>query len=194
MRIKTVTSGLLRTEVLIDTIIRRNNLSIIIYNIVDSTGMYNGNWAYYLFEDNDGYLWIASFLGGVFIVDKERLMKAPEGSYVADYHYSTDNGLPGMFVNQLIPDHEGNIWMLLYNKGMIKINIRTREITRIPIDDIPDSESLNYILCDGSGVIGGGFRRGAMRYMPGSVKPDIVLLESFGQNKILLMIEVEQDI
>ncbi len=156
--------------------------------------MYNGNWAYYLFEDNDGYLWIASFLGGVFIVDKERLMKAPEGSYVADYHYSTDNGLPGMFVNQLIPDHEGNIWMLLYNKGMIKINIRTREITRIPIDDIPDSESLNYILCDGSGVIGGGFRRGAMRFMPGSVKPDIVLLESFGQNKILLMIEVEQDI
>jgi signal transduction histidine kinase/ligand-binding sensor domain-containing protein/DNA-binding response OmpR family regulator len=165
------------------------------YNIVDSTGTYNCNWAYYLFEDNDGYLWIASFLGGIFVVDKQKLMKAYGGkSYVADYHYSVDNGLPGMFVNQLIPDHEGNIWMLLYNNGVTKINTRTRRITRIPVDDIPGSNSLNYILCDGSGVIWAGFRRGVMRFMPGSVKPDIVLLENLGQSEILSMIEVEQDI
>ncbi len=164
------------------------------YNIVDSTGTYNCNWAYYLFEDSDGYLWIASFLGGIFVVDKQKLMKAHGGSYVADYHYSVDNGLPGMFVNQLIPDHEGNIWMLLYNNGVTKINIRTRRITRIPVGDIPGSESLNYILCDGSGTIWAGFRYGVMRFTPGNAKPDIISLESFGHNEILSMIEVEQDI
>ncbi|MDD2608043.1 two-component regulator propeller domain-containing protein [Lascolabacillus sp.] len=115
------------------------------YTIVDSTGTYNSNWAYYLFEDNDGYLWVSSFLGGLFVLDKQRLMKASWGSYIADYHYTTDNGLPGMFINQLIPDHEGNIWMLLYNKGITKINAGSREITVVPVHDIAGSESLNYI-------------------------------------------------
>lgn len=41
------------------------------YNIVDSTGTNNTNWAYYLFEDTDGKLWIATCLGGIFVVDKQ---------------------------------------------------------------------------------------------------------------------------
>lgn len=164
------------------------------YTIVDSTGTYNSNWAYYLFEDNDGYLWVSSFLGGLFVLDKQRLMKASWGSYIADYHYTTDNGLPGMFINQLIPDHEGNIWMLLYNKGITKINAGSREITVVPVHDIAGSESLNYILCDGEGVIWAGFPQGVMRFMPGSDSPDVVVLESSGQNEILSIIEVEKDI
>lgn len=164
------------------------------YTIVDSTGTYNSNWAYYLFEDNDGYLWVSSFLGGLFVVDKQQLIKTPGGNYIADYHYTTDNGLPGMFINQLIPDHEGNIWMLLYNKGITKINTGSREITVVPVHDIGGSESLNYILCDGEGVIWAGFRQGVMRFVPGSDSPDVVVLESSGQNEILSIIEVEQDI
>jgi signal transduction histidine kinase/ligand-binding sensor domain-containing protein/DNA-binding response OmpR family regulator len=164
------------------------------YNIVDSSGTHNCNWAYHLLEDSDGYLWIASFLGGVFVVDKQRLMRSSEGSYTADRHYTVDNGLSGMFVDQLIPDRAGNIWMLLYNKEMIKINTRSREMTRVRVDGIPDSESPDRILCDASGAVWAGFRRGVMRFVPGSGKPDIVLPENFGQGEILSMIEVEDDI
>lgn len=83
------------------------------YNILDSTGTYNTNWAYHLFEDDHGQLWIATCLGGIFVVNKKKLMQSGTGSYVSDYNYSTRNGLSGMFINQIIPDHDGNVWVLL---------------------------------------------------------------------------------
>ncbi|RAZ94703.1 hypothetical protein DK853_33795, partial [Klebsiella oxytoca] len=49
------------------------------YNIVDSTGTYNTNWTYYMFEDNAGHLWISTCLGGIFVVDKHRLMQSASG-------------------------------------------------------------------------------------------------------------------
>ncbi|TWJ18197.1 two component regulator with propeller domain [Bacteroides zoogleoformans] len=38
--------------------------------VVDSTYRYNANWAYSIFEDNEERLWIATCLGGIFVVDK----------------------------------------------------------------------------------------------------------------------------
>lgn len=165
------------------------------YNIVDSTGTYNCNWAYKLFEDNNGQLWIGNYLGGVFVVDKKKLMQNRTGHYVAEYNYTTQNGLSNMFVNQLLPDHEGNVWVLMYNSSDInKINIRTGEITRITTLDIPGNESLNYIICDSSGVIWVGFRGGIMRFTPGKDQPDVASLDSFSNNEIMSMIEVQQNI
>lgn len=164
------------------------------YNIVDSTGMHNCNWAYYLYEDSEGYLWIASFLGGVFVVDKQKLMRSPRETYVADFHYSEANNLPGMVINQLIPDRQGNIWILLYNRGITKINTVSREITLVPVEDIPGYESLNYILCDAEGAMWAGFRNGIMRFLPGESRPNVITLSNFGDREILSMIDVEQDI
>lgn len=165
------------------------------YNIVDSTGMYNCNWAYKLFEDNDGYLWIGTFLGGVFVVDKQKLMQSRTGHYVADLHYTTQNGLSGMVVNQLVPDHDGNVWVLLYNNGGInKINIATREVTRVDISDIPGNESLNILICDSSGAIWTGFRSGVMRFTSGNDRPEVIPLGRFSNNEVLSIIEVEQNI
>ena len=108
-----------------------NTHQFVHYNIVDSTGTYNTNWAYYLFEDTDGKLWIATCLGGIFVVDKHKLIQSAGRSYVADQNYSIHNGLSGMFINQIVPDAEGNVWVLLYNsKGIDKINARTRQVTK----------------------------------------------------------------
>lgn len=165
------------------------------YNIVDSTGTYNCNWAYHLFEDNNGQFWIATCLGGVFVIDKQRLMQSRTGHYVAEYNYNTQNGLSGMFVNQLVPDRDGNVWVLLYNNaGINKINMETREVTRVNLADIPESESINYILCDDSGNIWAGFRGGVMRFSQGKKQPDVTSLGRFNNNEILSMIEVQQDI
>lgn len=164
------------------------------YNIVDSTGMHNCNWAYYLYEDSEGYLWIASFLGGVFVVDKEKLIRSSDDTYVADFHYSEANNLPGMVINQLIPDHQGNIWILLYNRGITKINIQSREIYSVPIEGVVGSESLNYLLCDGQGVMWAGFRNGVMRFDPEKALPDATTLSDFGDREILSMTEVDDDI
>nr|MDA3852819.1 hybrid sensor histidine kinase/response regulator [Bacteroidales bacterium] len=88
------------------------------YNIVDSTGTYSTNWAYHIFEDNQKQLWIATCLGGIFVVDKAGLMEHKKGAYIANYNYTTQNGLSGMFINQIIPDQIGNVWVLLYNNGI----------------------------------------------------------------------------
>ncbi len=56
-----------------------------------------------MFEDNAGHLWISTCLGGIFVVDKHRLMQSASGQYVAEQNYSVHNGLSGMFINQIIP-------------------------------------------------------------------------------------------
>ena len=139
-----------------------NTHQFVHYNIVDSTGTYNTNWAYYLFEDTDGKLWIATCLGGIFVVDKHKLIQSAGKSYVADQNYSIHNGLSGMFINQIVPDAEGNVWVLLYNsKGIDKINARTRQVTKLFADELSGEKSPNYLLRDEDGMLWVGFHGGA---------------------------------
>ena len=131
-----------------------NTHQFVHYNIVDSTGTYNTNWAYYLFEDTDGKLWIATCLGGIFVVDKHKLIQSAGKSYVADQNYSIHNGLSGMFINQIVTDAEGNVWVLLYNsKGIDKINARTRQVTKLLADELRGEKRPNYLLRDEDGML-----------------------------------------
>ena len=131
------------------------NRQFVHYSIVDSTRRYNANWAYHLFEDREGKLWIATCLGGIFVVDKQNLMRSSGGPYMAEKTYSIHNGLSGMFINQLIPDREGNVWALLYNSAnsIEKINPRTGEITHIAPDELTGERTPNFILSAQDGHI-----------------------------------------
>ena len=101
------------------------------------------------FEDTDGKLWIATCLGGIFVVDKQKLVQSSGGTYIAEQNYSTRNGLSGMFINQIVPDAEGNVWVLLYNsKGIDKINPRTQQVTKLFADELSGEKSPNYLLRD----------------------------------------------
>lgn len=89
---------------------------------MDSTHTCNSNWAYYISEDNDNNLWISSCLGGLFVVNKDKLKASESGICIADRNFSTDNGLKSMFVKQALIDKNGDAWVLMYN---------TKEIQRI---------------------------------------------------------------
>lgn len=172
-----------------------NTRQFIRYTIVDRTGKYNCNWAYNLYEDEYGKLWIGTYLGGIFAVDKKKLLQCRSDNYVAEYNYNTENGLSGMSVSQLVPDHDGNLWVLLYNNGGInKINTRTREITRVSIGNLSGKEYLNYLICDSSGTVWAGFSNGIMRFTSGKEKPEVASLGKFGYKEVLSMIEVGKDI
>lgn len=165
------------------------------YNIVDSTGTNNTNWAYYLFEDTDGKLWIATCLGGIFVVDKHKLMQSSGNPYVAEQNYSTRNGLSGMFINQIVPDTEGNVWVLLYNsKGIDKITPRTGKVTKLFADELSGEKSPNYLLRDEDGMLWVGFHGGVMRINPKDCSRQSVTFGSFGNNEILSMTSVKQHI
>lgn len=169
-----------------------DNNQFVNYNIIDSTGSYNTNWAYYLFEDKEGRLWISTCLGGIFVVDKKKLLASNTRPYVAEQNYSTANGLSGMFINQIVPDREGNVWVLLYNNhGIDKINPRTREVTKMFEKELSGNHSPNYLLVDNQGYLWVGFRGGAMRINPKDGSQRTVSFGTYGNDEILAMMDIE---
>ncbi|WP_372776453.1 two-component regulator propeller domain-containing protein [Mangrovibacterium sp.] len=164
------------------------------YNILDSTGTYNTNWAYNMFEDTRGNLWIATCLGGIFVVDKQKLLAHKDNPYIADFNFSSANGLSGMFINQLVPDQEGNVWVLLYNNGIDKIDMQTRKVTKFPLDEFTETTNPSYILCDHSGKIWVGLSEGVLRINPKDNKVDSVFFDTSSTNEVLSMMEAEGNI
>lgn len=163
------------------------------YHVVDSTRRYNANWAYGLFEDSDGRLWIATCLGGIFVVNKHKLIHAPESLYVAEKNYTTHNGLSGMFVNQMVADHEGNVWALLYNSAnsIEKINIRTGQVTHVASGRLKKEQVPNYLLCTRDGFVWIGFTGGVMRIHPSNNDVRLIPFDTFSHNEVLSMVEAE---
>ena len=169
------------------------NRQFIHYSIVDSTRRYNANWAYHLFEDREGKLWIATCLGGIFVVDKQNLIRSSGGTYMAEKTYSIHNGLSGMFINQLIPDREGNVWALLYNSAnsIEKINPRTGEIIHIAPDELTGERTPNFILSAQDGHIWIGFPGGVMRVQPDNDSIRMLPFDEYNHYAILSMAEAD---
>ena len=100
-----------------------------------------------------------------------------------------------MFINQIIPDNEGNVWVLLYNnKGIDKINPRTREVTKLFADELNGEKSPNYLLCDEDGMLWEGFHGGVMRINPKDESQQSISFGSFSNNEILSMTSVKNHI
>lgn len=164
------------------------------YNIVDSTHTHNSNWAYHIFEDDRKQLWIATCLGGIFVVDKNKLLQSKLDYYIAEHNYFTQNGLSGNFINQILPDHDGNIWVLLYNNGINKIDSKTGHIDKIPVETQVGGENPNYIICDKDGFIWVGFRSGLIRMNPKNQASMFVKFDTYGDSEILSMAEENENI
>lgn len=164
------------------------------YNIIDSTGTYNSNWAYNIWEDEKGKLWIATCLGGIFVVDKQRLIESTDRTYIADNNISTANGLSGMFINQLIPDKQGNIWVLLYNNAVDKIHIASGEVKQVPIHEMIGKKNPYCATTDRDGNIWAGFRGGLLFINPANDNYQVISLGEFSNSEVLSIAEVEEHI
>ncbi len=166
------------------------------YTITDSTGQYNANWAYYLLEDTKGQLWIATCLGGVFVVDKQELLRSAGGIHIAKQNYTTGNGLSGMFVNQIISDTAGNIWLQLYNNtaGIDRIDAETGEVRTFALGEETGDKTPTYIIRDSEGRIWTGFQGGVLRIDPVDNSFRTIRFDNFSTNELLAMVEVEKSI
>ncbi|MCL1934045.1 MAG: ATP-binding protein [Candidatus Azobacteroides sp.] len=169
-----------------------NTKQFIRYNITDSTGTYNSNWVYFISEDNNGKLWVATCLGGIFIVDRQKLIRTTAGNCIAEYNFTVRNGLSGMFVNQIVPDKKGNFWVVLYNNGINKIDVATHKVTRIPIENRIGEKNPNFVLCDGEGRIWIGFRGGVARIIPETDQSEVIRWNEFSNNEVISMAEVNE--
>lgn len=170
----------------------RDSRQFVSYSIVDSTRRYNANWAYSLFEDKEGKLWVSTCLGGIFVVDKQKLIHSTTQPYVAEKTYSIHNGLSGMFINQMIPDSEGNALALLSSASSVdKINPSTHAITPVAGGKFKGEQRPNYMLCAEDGCIWIGFPGGVMRVTPSDGSVKTLPFDVFNHYEVLSMIEAD---
>ena len=140
------------------------------FNVYDKTGKYSTAWAYDILEDQKGRLWIASYMGGIFVVGKQRLLSEmrnakketlkPMMGIVADFHFS-DHGhtaLSGLHVGQMVIDGKGMIWASTYNR-LDRIDPVSMKVQHVAGADI-----INYLMVDGKGNVWVGDNRGVKSY------------------------------
>ena len=131
-------------------------LNFIVY---DKTGKYSTAWTYDILQDQMGRMWMASYQGGVFVMDKQRLLaaislsSAATATCVADHHFSDKgkNALSGLHIGQLVLDGKGMVWASSHNH-LDRIDTRTLRISHIPGND-----AINYLMTSGNGNVWVGY-------------------------------------
>lgn len=97
--------------------------------VVDPSRRYSTAWAYDVVDDGMGRYWICSYMGGVFVVAKEKLLNATDGVVVADRHLLSQ--LQGIHVWQLVRDGRGRIWARMYDRGLDRIDPKTMRVEHV---------------------------------------------------------------
>lgn len=124
--------------------------------VLDKSGRYSTVWAYDIQEDAKGRMWLASYSGGVFVIDKTRLKQTAStavgtatATCVADLHFSDcgKNALAGLHVGQLVIDKQGMVWASS-NLGLDVINPTSWKVTHIA-----KTGAVNFLMADHKGYV-----------------------------------------
>lgn len=103
------------------------------YTILNATRLKNANWAYDIYEDEKGRLWIATYLGGLFVVNKNKLTAGDNTiPYLAEKNYSDANGSSSSLSNivyKIEVDKNGFVWVNT-QEGLVRIDIRNNHIEK----------------------------------------------------------------
>lgn len=125
--------------------------------VYDKSGKYSTAWAYDILQDKKGRIWMGSYQGGVFVMDKAALLS---GKTIADWHYSDKgkNALSGLHVGQMVMDGKGRIWVSTYTR-LDCINPNDMKVVQVANSDV-----VNYLMADSKGNIWMGDNRSVTCY------------------------------
>lgn len=131
------------------------------YRIEDATHTRNANWSYAICQDEMRKLWIATCLGGLFVVDKQQILASEGKVFIAERNYfskSGDRELSGNMLQFLAFDRNRNIWTGTYRAGINKIDRLNQKVVQfttksreynLPSDDVTamivDSDNFLWI-------------------------------------------------
>ncbi len=90
----------------------------IFYRIQDEESGRNANWAYSIAEDMFGRLWIATYMGGIFICDRDNMELL--------HHFDENSGV-GNDVYMIQDDGCGHIWACT-SAGLISVDVNSLEV------------------------------------------------------------------
>lgn len=164
--------------------------------LVDSTRTYNSNWAYSIYEDLQGRLWVATCLGGILVIDKQKLMRQPGKTVVADYCLNQHTGLGGDFVSQMVPGGKNDLWALLYNADtpVQRIDAATGKVSDFLLTSLTKDQSPSFLLCDEDGIMWIGVTGGVVRVASSTGAQTFIPFPGRKQSQVLSMTESETKI
>ena len=150
--------------------------------VTDRSRRYSTAWAYDIVDDGKGRYWISSYMGGVFVVDKHKLLSAPTPAIIADRHYLKE--LQGIHVSQLVADGRGYVWVRMYNSGLDRINLRTMKVEHI----VGKDNKINNICADRKGNLWVAMQ-GEVRCFGANGKTQSYNIEGYNDNAMLCEVE-----
>ena len=115
--------------------------------VVDSSRRYSTAWAYDIIDDGRGRYWICSYMGGVFVIAKQRLLAATKPVVVADRHIAKQ--LQGIHVWQLAKDSKGRIYARMYDCGLDRIDTATLRVEHV----VGKNRIVNALISDRRGNV-----------------------------------------
>ncbi|MBO1362302.1 helix-turn-helix domain-containing protein [Prevotella sp. A2931] len=154
--------------------------------LTEPTGHYNSNWAYDVLLDGRGRLWVSAYMGGIFIIDKRRLLRS-EGVVRADHHLAGGpRELRGIHVGQLAQDRRGRVWAMVYDEGLCRVDPQT-----LRPDSMIGRPSFSYVTTDGRGNVWAGYDGGVLRVDADGTSPvDIRFNDGIGKRSVTTMADV----
>ena len=96
------------------------------YKIINRLGE-TAKWAYAIYEDSQGKLWVGTYSGGLFVVDKKKLINSVNRTFIDKEQTPEMENLKGdNRICRIIPGDKGEIW-LCANNHIIRKNLLTGE-------------------------------------------------------------------
>ena len=142
---------------------RYDGVSMKLYNCYDETLQYGNQVISALFEDNHRQLWVGTD-DGVYI------QELATGKF-SFFDARTESGeqIRYNWIEDILADHSGNIWVNAPNQGVFRYQVETRKLFRyIPCPGKDKSKDFPHSLCvDKDGTIWvGTYGAGIYRYSP----------------------------
>lgn len=103
---------------------------IVRYTVRDKNDAFNSTWMYSIVEDKQGYLWLGTYEGGIFVIDKKHM---PEhgGVVYAAHHYNNRSGsrkLSSNVTHSLTLHPDGSLWAGTDHSGINRISTDHRKV------------------------------------------------------------------
>ena len=156
--------------------------------VVDSSRRYSTAWAYDIIDDGRGRYWICSYMGGVFIIEKQRLLAASTPVVVADRHIAKQ--LQGIHVWQLAKDRKGRIYARMYDNGLDRIDPASLRVEHV----VGKDRLVNSLISDRRGNVWAAMD-GEIRCFGADNRSDRSFrIAGYGGRQADMLCEVEGDI
>lgn len=114
-------------------------------------------WAYDILLDRQHRLWVASYLGGIAIVDKQKVVNSSTMTVAADHWLTPSQGLSGLHIGQLAQDRHGHVYASLFDHGIDCIDSRSFSVSHLGAQ-----QSYSYILVDHQNRLWAGYAGGVV--------------------------------